>query len=613
MAGMAKHHVPEGSDKLIQLAERQSKTVRVRITSKSRATDPVMEYRLCAPFSIGYGDACEIRLPRGNGPERLFEFAPPDRSQSISLPLGPALQQGDFEFYVNGKRFDDKTLPIKPGNTVRILDKSGEQEVELFVESAGGWRSHLKSLYAISAALFLLTVFTGYFIYQRFQATDERLLQTESRITRTQAELSDWNAAIAQTIQEFKTEQVQIEQSLQDVSVYQSRAVNELQQEFSNRIDQIRGNAQQSLSKIAEEDQLARERLQAQTESQIEQLESQMSERFVDTLEQFKAAQNELYALNTTRIEYLEQQSTVFKEILDLAQQSVVYIRTTYQVQSAISDKTNEVEHFGTGFTVSSNGLSIAPQHVLRPWLYDNNMLAMTALGQIKIDESSVRYTVWTAKEQVLDPNTKDSLTYLTDTAFDSEKTENGLVLLYTATPETGAQILTSPFGAITVQRPLVGHTDIAVFQLIDFDREFTYLTLDDNANAAEAMDEVLTVGYPLSRLHDGKSVPQGVKGFVRRQTSDLLELDSALHPGTSGAPVLNRDGYVIGMAVALINSDSYGIAVTAPYLREATDAALQALVETKQRLTESGCYTGSADGRIDAELWSAMHKQNCQ
>lgn len=613
MANAAKHHVPQDADSIIQLAERQNKTVRVRITIKNTASDPVMEYRLCAPFSIGYGDTCEIRLPRGSGPERLFEFAPPDRSQSIALPLEPALAQGDFEFYVNGKRFDDKTLPIKPGNTVRILDKSGEQEVELFVESAGGWRSHLKSLYAISAALFLLTAFAGYFIYRGFQATDERLLQTESRITRTEAELSDWNTALEQTIREFESEQVQMEHSLQEISVFQNRAIADLQTEFSDRIDHIRSNAHLSLSKIAEEDQLARERLQTQTEAQIDELESQMSGRFIDTLEKFKSAQNELYILNTARIEYLEQQSSVFKDILVEAQQSVVYIRTSYEVQSAISDKTSEVEHFGTGFTVSADGLSIAPQHVLRPWLYDNNMLAMTALGQINIDESSVKYTVWTAKEQVIDPDSEDNLAYITDTAFDSEKTDNGLALLYTATPETGPQVLTSPIGAITVQRPLVGHTDIGVFQLIDFDREFAYLSLDDGTNGAEAMDEVLTVGYPLSRLHDGKSVPQGIKGFVRRQTSDLLELDSALHPGTSGAPVLNRSGHVIGMAVALINSDSYGIAVTAPYLHDATLAAQRALTEIKKRLTESGCYSGASEGLIDPELWSAMHDQNCQ
>jgi hypothetical protein len=56
---------------------------------------------------------------------------------------------------------------------------------------------------------------------------------------------------------------------------------------------------------------------------------------------------------------------------------------------------------------------------------------------------------------------------------------------------------------------------------------------------------------------------------------------------------------------------DSCGIAVTAPYLHEATLAAR--LTETKKQLTESGCHSGSAEGLIDAALWSAMRDQNCQ
>ncbi len=88
-------------------------------------------------------------------------------------------------------------------------------------------------------------------------------------------------------------------------------------------------------------------------------------------------------------------------------------------------------------------------------------------------------------------------------------------------------------------------------------------------------MDEIILVGYPLSRLHDGRAIPQGVNGFVRRLTQELLELDTALHPGSSGAPILDRNSKVIGMAVALVSSDTYGIAVPLTHLQNALGKAM--------------------------------------
>ena len=125
---------------------------------------------------------------------------------------------------------------------------------------------------------------------------------------------------------------------------------------------------------------------------------------------------------------------------------------------------------------------------------------------------------------------------YQTASAFSVESNEKSVMLLYSPEPEYGRQIISSPMGAVVVERPVIGHTDIAVLQLIDFDREFASLPNDKDSSPVEAMDEILLVGYPLSRLHDSRSVPQGVKGYVRRQTSDLLELDTALQPGSSGA-----------------------------------------------------------------------------
>jgi len=162
------------------------------------------------------------------------------------------------------------------------------------------------------------------------------------------------------------------------------------------------------------------------------------------------------------------------------------------------------------------------------------------------------------------------------------------------------------------VNRPRVGHTDIAVLQLVDFEREFNTILIAKETDKVEPMDEIILVGYPLSRLHDGKSIPQGIKGFVRRQTQDLLELDTALHPGSSGAPVLNRNAVVIGMAVALLTSDTYGIAVPARYLNNAIEQAGDSIYQLKHTLMNKNCFTGELNEAFDQNLWTAMQNPEC-
>jgi len=122
----------------------------------------------------------------------------------------------------------------------------------------------------------------------------------------------------------------------------------------------------------------------------------------------------------------------------------------------------------------------------------------------------------------------------------------------------------------------------------------------------AEPLDEALALGYPFSRLEDGRAKPQAVTGFVRRVTERILELDTALSPGLSGGPILNRDGDVIGMAVGVLESDVYGLAVRARDLRRVlVDAATRVRAE-EARLKGLGCDPGDVDGVFDARTWEA-------
>lgn len=80
------------------------------------------------------------------------------------------------------------------------------------------------------------------------------------------------------------------------------------------------------------------------------------------------------------------------------------------------------------------------------------------------------------------------------------------------------------------------------------------------NPGAVRVGDEAYTLGNPLGLAW---SMSAGViSGLGRsfelqetRQTlDDLIQFDAAVNPGSSGGPLLNRDGQVIGIVAALIN-----------------------------------------------------------
>jgi len=602
-----------GRKRNIQLSRRHTHPIRVRITQSGGSDELVEEYKLNAPFSIGYGDHCEVKLPRGDGPDRLFEFAPMGDSNTIAVPLERAIKIGGFDISVDGEIVSNSKIEVEPGSSVKILDNKTNQQVELSVESMQRWNQRLQPLYWITGFLLLLICGAGYLVFQNFQKTEERFEDTELRLERTETDISEKSVLLEEILTKFDTRQLKLEQGLAEISEVHNDQIAKIRMDFSSQLKSINEAAQKSLSSIAESDKVSREQLLEQTRIEIATLEAEMSDRLIMTTEQIKAAQAHLYVQNTARIESLEQESTLFKDVLLESQKAVIYIRTTYTLESEITGQKAEVDHFGTGFTIGSNGLSIAPQHVLKPWLYDDNTLAMQEIGMVKKPEDSVTYTIWTSEQQVLakSENTEEKK-YQTESAFNSRSEERGVSVIYAPTPTTAPTVIASPIGAVTVNRPRVGHTDIAVLQLVDFEREFNTILIAKETDKVEPMDEIILVGYPLSRLHDGKSIPQGIKGFVRRQTQDLLELDTALHPGSSGAPVLNRNAVVIGMAVALLTSDTYGIAVPARYLNNAIEQAGDSIYQLKHTLMNKNCFTGELNEAFDQNLWTAMQNPEC-
>lgn len=284
-----------------------------------------------------------------------------------------------------------------------------------------------------------------------------------------------------------------------------------------------------------------------------------------------------------------------FKQVFAAARGAVLFIRSTYSVRMVQSGEIREQTAFGTGFLISPAGVALTAQHVIYPWRFNERLLATFALGLAELVPGSLELDVWLADRRVTSGDEEDAAVFAEE-AYRLDAAHAGVRILHVGRMDVRDLAVVSPLGPTTVHVPRVGAGDLVVLQLVDPGRRFPYLRLDA-APAPAPLDEVLVVGYPLSRLQAGRAVPQAAKGRVRRAGGTVLELDTALHPGNSGGPILDARGRVVGMASAILDTPVYGIALHAAELRAAW-AAVRADVRAEQRgLRRLGCDPGALDG----------------
>lgn len=294
----------------------------------------------------------------------------------------------------------------------------------------------------------------------------------------------------------------------------------------------------------------------------------------------------------------------VFKRIFARARGALLYIHTRYRVRIGDSGDEEEMTATGTGFLVSPHGVAMTARHVLYPWLYNSKLMAAQSLGLLKVEQDSVRISVWLAGRRVTDGDGGDAPLVERD-AYRRDAHHTRVRLLYVGRSKTHEETVMTLAGPTAVSMPRLGRGDVAVFQLVDPGRRFPHLKLAPHP-ALGALDDVLVVGFPLARLLDGRAVPQPTEGRVRRVGGAMLELDAALHPGSSGGPVLDRKGRVVAMASAILDSPVYGLALPGKDLQAAWQATVARTAAEQRRLRALGCYAGPVNGRRDARTLAA-------
>lgn len=114
---------------------------------------------------------------------------------------------------------------------------------------------------------------------------------------------------------------------------------------------------------------------------------------------------------------------------------------------------------------------------------------------------------------------------------------------------------------------------DIALLKLHENDAKnirtiltsIPYLTLG-NSDTVRRTDSVLVLGYPLGqyRLKSATGVVSG-REFI--QGHSLLQITAPVNPGNSGGPLLNVQGQVIGITIAMV-SNVYNIGYAIPIFK---------------------------------------------
>ena len=227
---------------------------------------------------------------------------------------------------------------------------------------------------------------------------------------------------------------------------------------------------------------------------------------------------------------------------------SVAFVVVEY---SLWDDKTiayrNRAE--GTAFLADKDGYLLTNRHVACPWLEDNTLYMV--INQLRQNERSPRFDyrmfLWFEGEKaftrsagLLDSQELADV-YFLDSAFCSDGTPL-LTIAGVAKPLVQTrQLVASPL-----------KDDFAVLKIDQVPEGLKPLPLELKMDAQKIpkLSRVVTLGFPMGSRSQEASVNVSVaRGHVRRSFENLLQVDASLYGGSSGGPMIDIRGKVIGIA----------------------------------------------------------------
>ena len=149
---------------------------------------------------------------------------------------------------------------------------------------------------------------------------------------------------------------------------------------------------------------------------------------------------------------------------------------------------------------------------------------------------------------------------------------------------------------------------DLAVLKIEKDNLPFLEFSNSDDLQVGQT---AITIGYALGEFDNtvskgvvsglSRSITAGGRGAVERLTN-LIQTDAAINPGNSGGPMLNLDGQVIGVNVAMASAENIGFAILGNYAQR----AFEQVKETGEITRQARAFLGIRYMIVDERLQSA-------
>ena len=130
----------------------------------------------------------------------------------------------------------------------------------------------------------------------------------------------------------------------------------------------------------------------------------------------------------------------------------------------------------------------------------------------------------------------------------------SGNVITNAHVVEHHANVMLEFVGGTAVAGVVLGvnpELDLACVRVIDA-AAIAPATLGDS-DVIQVGEDVLALGYPLQDILTGS--PTVTRGIISAKRTDSLQTDAAINPGSSGGPLVNTLGHVIGVNTSVLNA----------------------------------------------------------
>jgi len=203
----------------------------------------------------------------------------------------------------------------------------------------------------------------------------------------------------------------------------------------------------------------------------------------------------------------------------------------------------------GTAFLVDKEGYLLTNRHVACPWLEDNNFyVIINRLRQLKRPvRLGYRVFLWFEGEKAFkrlpdipgSPDLEDI--YFIESAYSTNGVSRLTIAGVAKPPVKTWQLIKSPL-----------KDDFAVLKVDRLPEKLEPLPIDYEMEALkiQKLSPIITLGFPLGSRTQANTVNVSVtRGHVRRAFESLLQVDTSIHRGNSGGPIIDTSGKVIGIA----------------------------------------------------------------